>query len=183
MQLGWTPVPPPPDPATDLTLVCNQTTFLISDNSRKGRGYKYDTIVTDNDRASWACSSYLKDLLIQDSGTKDSDALGVDDSPIASPQRPGHLLLTVHDDGDALLIHAESDTMPPAQQRHNVKRDARVILSPSSLNWERPWLSWLILVVFVVNCVSAKVKDTVIEADTDIFSPLSHSYLFISIYI
>lgn len=63
--------------------------------------------------------SYLKDLLIQDSGTEDSNALSVDDSPIASPQRPGNLLLTVHDDGDALLVHAESDTMPSAQQGSN----------------------------------------------------------------
>lgn len=116
MQLGWTPAPPR-DPARDLTLVCNQTTLLISDNST-------NDVDNDNDLASWACSSYLKDLLIQDSGTKDSDALGVDDSPIASPQWPGHLLLTVHDDGDALLIHAESDTMPSVQQRHNGKRDA-----------------------------------------------------------
>lgn len=65
------------------------------------------------------CPSHLKDLLIQDSGTKDSNALSVDDSPIASPQWPGHLLLTVHDEGDALLVHAESNTMPSAQQGSN----------------------------------------------------------------
>lgn len=64
-------------------------------------------------------ASHLKDLLIQDSGTEDGNALSVDDSPIASPQRPGHLLFTVHDDGDALLVHAESDTMPSAQQGGN----------------------------------------------------------------
>lgn len=65
------------------------------------------------------CPSHLKDLLIQDSGTKDSNALSVDDSPFASPQRPGHLLLTVHNDGDTLLVHAESNTMPSAQQGSN----------------------------------------------------------------
>lgn len=65
------------------------------------------------------CPSHLKDLLIQDSGTKDSNALSVDDSPSASLQRPRHLLLTVHDDGDTLLVHAESNTMPSAQQGSN----------------------------------------------------------------
>lgn len=63
--------------------------------------------------------SHLKDLLVQDSGTEDSNALSVNDGPLASPQRLGHLLLTVYDDGGALLVHAESDAMPSAQQGSN----------------------------------------------------------------
>lgn len=65
---------------------------------------------------------YLKDFLIQDSGAKDSDALCVDDSLVTSAEWPGHLLLTVHNDGDALLLHAESDTMPSVQQGRNWRR-------------------------------------------------------------
>lgn len=60
---------------------------------------------------------YLKHFLIQDSGAEDGDALCVDDGPVASGQRPGHPLLTVHDDGDALLLHADGHTMPPEPQR------------------------------------------------------------------
>ena len=63
--------------------------------------------------------SYLKDLLIQDSGAEDSNALCVDDGLVTSAKRPGHLLLTVHNDGDALLLHADSDAMPPVQRENN----------------------------------------------------------------
>lgn len=86
----------------------------------KHRLSKYDTIrikvqvVLDSTRPS-----HLKDLLVQDSGTEDSNALSVDDGPLASPQRLGHLLLTVYDDGGAFLVHAESDAMPSAQQGSN----------------------------------------------------------------
>lgn len=59
---------------------------------------------------------YLKDFIIQDPGAKHSDALCVDDSLVTSGQRPGHFLLTIHHDGDTLLLHAESYTMPPVQQ-------------------------------------------------------------------
>lgn len=105
---------------SQMEMVLLLTTCLISDNSSKHSSYKYDTIIiitiSKLDLDSWPSPSYLKDLLIQDSGTKDSNALSVDDGPTASPQRPGHLLLTVHDDGDALLIHTESNTMPPVKQ-------------------------------------------------------------------
>lgn len=60
--------------------------------------------------------SYLKDFIIQDPGAKHSDALCVDDSLVTSAQRPGHFLLTIHYDGDALLLHAESYTMPSVWQ-------------------------------------------------------------------
>lgn len=59
---------------------------------------------------------YLKDFLIQDSGAKDSYALCVDDSLVASSERPGHLLLTIHNDGDTLLLHADGYTVPSVQQ-------------------------------------------------------------------
>lgn len=59
---------------------------------------------------------YLKDFLIQDSGAKDSNAFCVDNGLVASGEGSGHLLLTVHDDGDTLLLHADGDTMPSVQQ-------------------------------------------------------------------
>lgn len=59
---------------------------------------------------------YLKDFLIQDSGAKDSNAFCVDDGLVTSAERPGHLLLTVHNDGDTLLLHTDSYTMPSVQQ-------------------------------------------------------------------
>lgn len=58
---------------------------------------------------------YLKDFLIQDSGAKDSNAFCVDDGLVASAKGPGHLLLTVHDDGDTLLLYTYSYTMPSVQ--------------------------------------------------------------------
>lgn len=59
---------------------------------------------------------YFKDFLIQDSGAKDSNAFCVDDGMVASAERSGRLLLTVDDDGDTLLFHTDSDTMPSVQR-------------------------------------------------------------------
>lgn len=74
---------------------------------------------------------YLKDFLIQDSGAKDGDALCVDDGLVTSAERPGHLLLTVHDDGDALLLHAESHAMPSVRRGcRGGQRFSKVFTSP-----------------------------------------------------
>lgn len=162
---------------SQVEMVLLLTTCLISDNSAKNSSYKYDTIIisTQLDLDSWLSPSYLKDLLIQDSGTKDSDALSVDNGPSASPQRPGHLLLTVHDDGNALLIHAESNTMPPVKQRwwdpfnHSKKTNEGQIWSLG------PGATWVILHIppftgsitgfvslfLLPDYISAKVKNKV----------------------
>jgi len=63
---------------------------------------------------------YFKDFLIQDSGSKDSNAFCVDDGLVASAEGPGHLLLTVHNDGDTLLLHTDGYTMPSVQQGSKV---------------------------------------------------------------
>lgn len=59
---------------------------------------------------------HLKDLIIQDSGAKDGYALCVDDSFFASAERPGQSLFTVNNDGDTILLHADSYTMPSVQE-------------------------------------------------------------------
>lgn len=61
---------------------------------------------------------YLKNLLIQDPGAEHSDAVGVDGSLVTPGERLGDLLLTVYNDSDCLLLHADSHTVPP-DQRHN----------------------------------------------------------------
>lgn len=71
------------------------------------------SLIQSNSDSTWP--PYLKDFLIQDSGAKDSNALCVDDSLVASGERPGQLLLTVHNDGDSLLLHADSHAMPSVQ--------------------------------------------------------------------
>lgn len=69
---------------------------------------------TQKSKSVWLC--YLKDFIIQDPGAKHGYAFSVDDSLVTSGERPGHLLLTIHYDGDALLLHAESYTMPSVRQ-------------------------------------------------------------------
>lgn len=61
--------------------------------------------------------TYLKDFLIQNSGAKDSNALCIDDGLVTSAERPGHLLLTVHYDGDAPLLHTDGHAMPSMQHK------------------------------------------------------------------
>ena len=94
---------------------------------------------------------YLKDLLIQDSGAKDSNALCVDDGLVASAERPGHLLLTVHNDGDALLVDADGYAMPSVQHEGNIRYEVRNItrmilhfLSFQKLKNKKNW-NWLSL--------------------------------------
>lgn len=58
---------------------------------------------------------YLKDFFIQNSGAKDGNAFCVDDGLVASGEGPGNLLLTVHEDGDTFLFHADSYAMPSVQ--------------------------------------------------------------------
>lgn len=65
---------------------------------------------------------YLKDLLIQDSGPKDSDALRVDNRPVTSAERLGHLLFTVHNNGNALLLHADGHTVPSVKHSGKTHR-------------------------------------------------------------
>ena len=72
------------------------------------------SLIQSNRDSAWP--PYLKDFLVQDSGAKDSNALCVDDSLVTSGEWPGQLLLTVHNDGDSLLLHADSHTMPSVQR-------------------------------------------------------------------
>jgi len=58
---------------------------------------------------------YLENLLIQKPGAEHSDAAGADGGTVASEERLGDLLLTVYDDGDRLLLHADGHTVPPGQ--------------------------------------------------------------------
>lgn len=60
---------------------------------------------------------YLKHFLIQDSGSKDSDSIGVDNSTLTPAQGLGHFLLAVNDDGHSLLLHADGNAMPPGRGR------------------------------------------------------------------
>lgn len=56
----------------------------------------------------------LKDLLIQDPGAKDDDAVDVDDGVLAPVQELGDFLLTVQNQGDIFLLHAQSHPVPLA---------------------------------------------------------------------
>lgn len=58
---------------------------------------------------------YLEDLLIQKPGAKHGDAFGVNDGALAPREGLGDLLLTVHDDGDRLLLHTDGNAVPPGQ--------------------------------------------------------------------
>lgn len=62
---------------------------------------------------------YLKDFLIKNSGAKDSNAFSTDDGWVASAELPGYLLLTVHNHGDFVFLHADSYTMPSV--KHKIK--------------------------------------------------------------
>lgn len=62
-------------------------------------------------------AAYLKDCVVKNSGAKDGDAFSVDDGLVASVERPDHLLLTVHNDGDGFFLHTDSNTMPPGKQK------------------------------------------------------------------
>lgn len=72
--------------------------------------------------------TYLKYFLIQDSGAKHSNALCVDDGLVTSAERPGHFLLTVHNDGDTLLLHTDSYTMPSMQHKNNTHKKLLYLL-------------------------------------------------------
>lgn len=60
---------------------------------------------------------YLENLLIQNPGAEHGDAVGADGSLVTPQEVFGGLLLTVHDDGDRLLLHADGHTVPPAQSQ------------------------------------------------------------------
>ena len=74
-----------------------------------------EVLETNNSTKKPIWPPYLKDLLVQNPGAEHSDALCVDDSPVASGQRPGHLLLTVHKDGDSLLLNTDGHAVPSGQ--------------------------------------------------------------------
>lgn len=82
---------------------------------------------------------YLENLLIQDPGAEHGDAVGVDGSVVAPQELFGDPLLTVYNDGDRLLLHADGHAVPPGQG-HNEKRweitEARV--SQYKCPWELP---------------------------------------------
>ena len=66
---------------------------------------------------SFFCGSYLKDFFIKYSGSKDYDSLGVHDGVGTALQSLGGLLLTVQEEGDGLLVHADGHAMPPGERQ------------------------------------------------------------------
>lgn len=66
------------------------------------------------DKARVGC--YLKDFLVQDAGSKDGDAPGVDDRVVPAGQRPRPFLLAVQEERHLLLAHAEGEAVPPAEE-------------------------------------------------------------------
>lgn len=71
---------------------------------------------------------YLIDFLVQNPGAEHGDALGADDRAVASGQRPGQLLLTVDDDGDAFLLHADGHAVPSGFRRRIVSSNSQKIV-------------------------------------------------------
>lgn len=60
---------------------------------------------------------YLKRILIQDSGAKNSYTIGVNTGMITPAQGLGQLLLTVDNDGHSLLLNTDAYTMPPVRNK------------------------------------------------------------------
>ena len=59
----------------------------------------------------------LKHFLIQNPGAEHDDAIDVYHRVFAAVQELGRLLFTVQDQGDILLVDAESDSVPPAKKQ------------------------------------------------------------------
>lgn len=59
----------------------------------------------------------LKHFLIQNPGAEHDDAIDVYHRAVAAVQELGRLLFTVQDQGDILLVDAESDSVPPAKKQ------------------------------------------------------------------
>lgn len=59
----------------------------------------------------------LKHFLVQNPGAKHNDAVDVYHRVVAAVQELGRLLFTVQDQGDILLVDAESDSVPPAKKQ------------------------------------------------------------------
>lgn len=55
----------------------------------------------------------LEDLLIQETGSKYCDALGVQDWVVATWQSFGYTILAVKDQSDVLLLHRNGYAVPP----------------------------------------------------------------------
>lgn len=79
-----------------------------SPGARRGTGTRYGTR-----NHSVLCSGYLKHFFIQDTGTKDNHAMGVQQWTSTSGERPGDPLLAVNYEGDRLALHSHSHTVPP----------------------------------------------------------------------
>lgn len=73
------------------------------------------------------CKSYLENLLIQDPGAENGNAVGVDGGMVTPEELFGDLLLTVYNDGDILLLHADGHTVPPgrgySKERRQIKEE------------------------------------------------------------
>lgn len=59
----------------------------------------------------------LKHFLVQNPGAEHNDAVDVYHRVVAAVQELGRLLFTVQDQGDILLVDAESDSVPPAKKQ------------------------------------------------------------------
>lgn len=59
----------------------------------------------------------LKHFFIQNPGAEYNDAVDVYHRVFAAVQELGRLLFTVQDQGDILLVDAESDSVPPAKKQ------------------------------------------------------------------
>lgn len=56
----------------------------------------------------------LEDFFIQDAGTEDDHAMGVQHRTGASGEGPGDALLAVNNEGDRLALHSHTHTVPLA---------------------------------------------------------------------
>lgn len=63
----------------------------------------------------------LEDLLIQETGSKDSDALGVQDWVVATRQSFCNTILAVKDQSDVLLLHRNGNAVPPIGREEILK--------------------------------------------------------------
>lgn len=68
--------------------------------------------------------THLENLLIEESGSEHSDAVGVDLGLVASGQGAGHLLLAVQQQSHVFLGNGESNAMPPrGRQRKCINKN------------------------------------------------------------
>lgn len=58
-------------------------------------------------------SAHLENLVVEQTRSKHSDAVGVNHCVVAAGQRTGHLLLAVQQQGHIFLGNGQRDAMPP----------------------------------------------------------------------